>query len=79
MCGYDPGSSLNNLGQLYYSQGDYSKAEQYFKNSLDIKEKALGFNHPDLVTILENLAYVYRATKRDKEARELIKRADKIK
>ncbi|MDA0803982.1 MAG: tetratricopeptide repeat protein, partial [Planctomycetota bacterium] len=54
------------------------KAEPLYKRSLAIWEKALGPDHPDVATSLENLAALYRATKRDKEAEPLEQRAAKI-
>lgn len=43
----------------------------------DVAE-ALGPNHPDVATSLENLTILYRATKRDKEALKLENRAERI-
>ena len=34
--------SLNNLAILYYSSGDYEKAEQFYLESLEIKRRILG-------------------------------------
>jgi tetratricopeptide (TPR) repeat protein len=70
--------SLNGLGSLYETQGDYAKAEPLFKRSLAIKEKALGTDHHSVATSLENLADLYRATNRVAEAATLEARAIKI-
>jgi hypothetical protein len=56
----------------------YVQAEPLYKRSLAIKEKALGPDHPDVATSLENLANLYRATERDRGAVELEKRAARI-
>ena len=69
---------LNSLAAVYFAQGQYPKAEPLCKRALAIGEKALGPNHPDLVTSLENLAKLYRETNREKEAAELEKRAAAI-
>jgi tetratricopeptide (TPR) repeat protein len=69
---------LNNLGDLYNDQGQYAQAEPLFERALTINEKALGPDHPDVATSLENLAALYRVTKRDKEAETLEKRAARI-
>jgi len=45
-------TSLNNLAELYYIQGQYAKAEPLHKRALAIREKALGPNHPDVATSL---------------------------
>jgi hypothetical protein len=39
------GNSLNNLGQLNFSKGNYSKALELQKKSLELTEKALGPDH----------------------------------
>jgi tetratricopeptide (TPR) repeat protein len=48
--------SLNNLAALYDSMGNYAAAEPLYKRSLDIREKALGMEHPDVAASLNNLA-----------------------
>jgi hypothetical protein len=57
---------------------DYAKAEPLLKRSLAIYEKALGPDHPDVARSLENLAALYRATKRVTEAEQLEVRAKRI-
>ena len=52
----DVATSLNNLAELYKTQGHYAKAEPLYKRALSIKEKALGPNHPNVATSLNNLA-----------------------
>jgi len=69
---------LNNLAVLYKPQGQYAQAEPLYKRSLAIMEKALGPDHPDVATSLENMGALYRATKRKKEAKELEARAARI-
>lgn len=49
-----------------------------FTNARSIREKAIGPDHPDVATSLENMAALYRAAKREKEAEELDKRAARI-
>jgi tetratricopeptide (TPR) repeat protein len=70
--------SLNNLAQLYATQGQYAQAEPLYKRTLAIKEKALGPDHPDVATSLNNLAALYRATNRGKEAEVLEQQAVRI-
>ena len=41
-------------------QGQYAKAEPLYQRSLAIREKALGPEHPDVATSLNNLAGLYR-------------------
>jgi CHAT domain-containing protein len=51
--------SLNTLALLYYSLGDYARAEPLCKRSLAIREKALGPDHPAVAMSLNNLAALY--------------------
>ena len=57
-------TSLNNLANLYYTQGKYDLAEPLYERALAIYEKALGPDHPDTIQIRENLAQM----KADREA-----------
>ena len=43
------------------AQGRYADAEPLYKRALAISEKALGPDHPDVATSLNNLAVLYRA------------------
>ena len=70
--------SLNNLALMYQHQGQYAQAEPLYERSLAILGKAVGPDHPDVATVLENLATLYRVTNRRKEAKVLKKRAAMI-
>ena len=39
--------------------GDYEKALPLYQRALEIREKVLGPHHPDVATILNNLALLY--------------------
>ena len=39
--------------------GDYEKALPLYQRALDIREKVLGPQHPDVATTLNNLAGLY--------------------
>ncbi len=53
--------SLNNLGSMYFGQGQQAPAEKHFRAALEIAENALGSEHPLHATIVANLALVYQA------------------
>ncbi len=55
-------------------QGKYEEAEPLYKRSLEITEKSLGPDHPDVATALGNLAELYRQQGRYEEAEPLYKR-----
>jgi CHAT domain-containing protein/Tfp pilus assembly protein PilF len=58
--------------------GCYSEAEPLYKKSLEINEKALGKDHPELAINLNNLATLYLNIGRFAEAEPLYKRSLEI-
>ena len=70
--------SLLFLGRVYQDQGQYSRAEPLYQRSLAIWEKALGSEHPNVATGLENYAKLLRKTNREAEAAKLEARAKAI-
>ncbi len=71
-------ASLNNLAELYHNQGRYAKAEPVFERALAIVDKALGPDHPNVATSLENYATLLRKTGRTTEAANLVAQAKAI-
>ncbi len=63
---------------MYQSKGDFARAEPLFERALHIKEKALGPDHPDVATSLNNLAGSYRAKGDFTRADPLFERALRI-
>ena len=59
-------------------QGRYADAEPLFRRSLAIQEKALGPEHPNVATSLENYAAWLRGTGRTAEADNMEARARSI-
>ena len=51
---------LHNLAIVYKEQGKYAEAEALYKRALEIKEKALGADHPAVAMTLNNLAVLYQ-------------------
>ena len=49
--------------------GDYAKAEPLYQRALKIREKALGPDHPDTATALNNLAELYQFHGRLRQSR----------
>ena len=66
---------LDRAATYLQTRGAYAEAEPLFKRALAIGEKALGPDHPDVATSLNNLAVLYRATGRYAEAEPLYQRA----
>jgi len=48
--------SVENLGRLLQKQGNWSEAESYFRQALQLREKTLGPTHPDTLLAANNLA-----------------------
>jgi tetratricopeptide (TPR) repeat protein len=69
---------LNMAGRAYNEAGRYSEAEPLNKRSLEIKERALGPEHPNIATVLENYAILLQKMDRVTEAAELEARAESI-
>ncbi|MCB8922547.1 MAG: tetratricopeptide repeat protein [Ardenticatenaceae bacterium] len=55
--------------------GNLAEARPYYQRALDIKEKALGPNHPDTALSLNNLGYLLQAMGNLAEARPYYQRA----
>jgi tetratricopeptide (TPR) repeat protein len=71
----DEATGLLKKAEEYYSQEKYAEAEPLLKRALEIREKALGKDHPDTATILNNLAALYNLQGDYAEAEPLYKRA----
>ena len=63
------------LGTYLHYKGLYHESEYWKKRALAIDEASLGKDHPDVATTLSNLALLYQATNRLKEAEPLMQRA----
>lgn len=68
-------SSINNLARIYMAQGKPDLAESCYREALEVREAALGPNHPEVGASLNNLAEVYRSLRRYDEAETLLRRA----
>jgi len=52
---------INNLGGVWFSNGEYDKAIGYYEKALTIGLKALGENHPKVATNYNNLGSVWNS------------------
>ena len=66
---------LNQQAIQLYKQGEYNKAIVLAERALEIREKALGENHPDVAESLNNLALLYSNQGRYSEAEPLYQRS----
>jgi tetratricopeptide (TPR) repeat protein len=70
--------AVANLASFYYVQGDADQANQLYKRSLALHEKAVGMEHADLVKDLVGLAKVSSSQKNYAEASTYYERAISI-
>ena len=54
---------LNAAGNLSLTLGHYQKSEKFLQRALELREKTLNPEHPDVATSLNNLAAVYTRPK----------------
>lgn len=71
-------TSLNNLANCLRSQGKFPEAEACYKRALEVKQKAVGPLHNDLISIYENYAKMLRAAGRESEAAKMDQHARAI-
>lgn len=67
--------NLNNLAAIEEARRNTAQAEALYVRSLQIREKVLGPEHPQVATSLNNLAMLYRSLERYREAEPCFKRA----
>jgi tetratricopeptide (TPR) repeat protein len=71
-------AGLTNLAGVYQAQGKLESAETNYKEALQLREKTLGPDHPEVAQSLNALAEVYKAMRRFDEAEPLYLRALQI-
>ena len=55
----DVATGYNNIGGVYYRQGNYPVALEYYAKSLDIRLAIFGERHPDVATCCNNIGLAY--------------------
>ncbi len=68
-------ATLNNLAVLYGKRGKYRDAEPLCKRALEIREKVLGSDHPDVAKQLNNLALLCQNQGKYEEVERYYQRA----
>jgi tetratricopeptide (TPR) repeat protein len=68
-------TSLNNLAELYRSNGAVYRCRTFFLQAKEIRKAQLGENHPHYATSLNNLAGLYEDMGRFTEAEPLFRQA----
>jgi tetratricopeptide (TPR) repeat protein/tRNA A-37 threonylcarbamoyl transferase component Bud32 len=70
--------TMQNLGILNARQARHADAERFFRRTLDIQQRILAPDHPDLGTAFNNLAILYKLQRRFAEAEPLYAQALEI-
>ncbi|PXX14300.1 CHAT domain-containing protein [Nitrosomonas ureae] len=65
----------SSLADLYLEKGEYTKAGPLYQHALAVVEKALGSEHPNTASSLDNLARLYQAHGEYAKAESLFQRA----
>lgn len=72
-------SNLNNLGLVYLRTNNLPKAEEYFRQVLEMDKKTMGEANPKLAGITQNLGVVFTREKKFREAEEYLRDALSLK
>ena len=63
------------MAMVYVSQGEYTKALEWYQRALAAKEKSLGMDHPSTLDTVNNMANEYVSQGEYTKALELYQRA----
>jgi len=66
---------LGFLAALHQTQRDYNKAEELYRECLDINQRTLGSDHASTLETMSNLGSLYYAANRYEEAEKVYKSA----
>ena len=58
----------NSLGNIYYTIGDYEKAETVWIETKELRERVIGREHPDFANSISNLGLLYWAAGNNEKA-----------
>lgn len=73
---FNPSESINDIAAALKQAKQYAPAAATFKALIEIREKALGTDHPDVASLLKGLADVYLAQGDITQAVPLVERAN---
>jgi tetratricopeptide (TPR) repeat protein len=70
--------AINNLADLSHSEGSLVDAERLYKSALELRQSALGEDHPTVAGSVNNLAVLLMDQRHAAEALPLLRRAAKL-
>ncbi|CAF0799516.1 unnamed protein product [Rotaria sordida] len=71
-------TTYTNLGEKYREMKDHTMTLTYFQKGLEIRERKLPKNHPDLAVIYHNFAKLYLSTRQYNTAMKNVQQAVEI-
>ncbi|MDZ4198537.1 MAG: tetratricopeptide repeat protein, partial [Kiritimatiellia bacterium] len=71
--------SLQNLGEIYVTMDQYMKAEPFYRESLEIQEKILKPDDPELMKAYVKMAEFYRVMGKRMDAERIEKKIAALK
>ena len=71
-------SDTDNLALSLWHQGKYAEADPFYRQAIEIDEKALGGDHPTVATLYSNLAALLYTQGKHGEAEPMFRRALEI-
>ncbi len=77
----DPGaiaSVMGHLATVHYRQGEYDDAERLLRRTLELRERALGADHPTIAGTANNLGNILAGQGRFEEAQQQLQRAVEV-
>ena len=72
-------TALAQMGELEHQRGNESRAEQLYQRALELRERLLGPEHPDLVVLINDLSRLYLKRSAHQAAEPLLLRLVAIK
>jgi tetratricopeptide (TPR) repeat protein len=73
------GTALENIGERYNVDNQYEQAENAYKEALELKERTVASDDPDIPRALDKLAEIYRAHGKLRAAESLMERSLAVK
>jgi len=68
-------ADMHRLALVYSVPGTYAKAEKNALSALSLREELLGINHPEVISLLKDIADIFAAEGKEEEAKEYETRA----
>jgi hypothetical protein len=68
---------VSSLALLYNCEGNFTEAEPFYKRAMDIRERNLGLDHPDVLQSRQVYAELLRQHGRKEQAKKVDSQVEK--